>query len=66
MPIGILNINGFYDDLLIMLKKMVSEGFVKQANLEMLIVDDNIESLLEKLRNDASEGELIGKWIGRA
>ena len=66
MPIGILNTNGFYDDLLIMLKKMVTEGFVKQANLEMLIVDDNIESLLEKLRNDVSEGELIGKWIGRA
>jgi hypothetical protein len=32
----------------------------------MLIVDDNIESLLEKLRNDVSEGELVGKWIGRA
>ena len=44
---------------------MVSEGFVKEANLEMLIVDDNIESLLEKLRNDVSEGELVGKWIGR-
>lgn len=66
MPIGILNTNGFYDDLLVMLKKMVSEGFVKEANLEMLIVDDNIELLLEKLRNDVSEGELVGKWIGRA
>lgn len=65
MPIGILNTNGFYDDLLIMLKKMVSEGFVKEANLEMLIVDDNIESLLKKLRDDVSEGELVGKWIGR-
>ncbi len=66
MPVGILNINGFYDDLIVMLKKMVSEGFLKQANLDTLIVDDNIESLLEKLRNDASEGELVGKWIGRA
>ena len=66
MPIGILNINGFYDHLLVMLEKMVSEGFVKEANLKMLIVDDNIESLLEKLRNDVSEGELVGKWLGRA
>jgi uncharacterized protein (TIGR00730 family) len=66
MPIGILNTNGFYDDLLVMLKKMVSEGFVKEANLNMLIVDNDIESLLEKLRNDVSEGELVGKWIGRA
>jgi len=66
MPIGILNTNGFYDDLLIMLKKMVTEGFVKEANLDMLIVDNDIESLLEKLRKDVSEGELVGKWIGRA
>ena len=66
MPIGILNINGFYDHLLVMLKKMVSEGFVKEANLKMLIVDDDIELLLEKLRNDVSEGELVGKWLGRA
>ena len=66
MPVGILNINGFYDPMLVMLEKMVSEGFVKEANLKMLIVDDNIESLLEKLRNDVSEGELVGKWLGRA
>ena len=66
MPVGILNINGFYDPMLVMLQKMVSEGFVKEANLKMVIVDDNIESLLEKLRNDVSEGVLVGKWLGRA
>lgn len=66
MPIGVLNTNGFYDDLLKMLEKMVSEGFLKEANLKFLIVDDNIESLLEKLKNDSYEGELVGKWIGRA
>jgi uncharacterized protein (TIGR00730 family) len=66
MPIGVLNTNGFYDDLLKMLEKMVLEGFLKEANLKFLIVDDNIESLLEKLNNDSYEGELVGKWIGRA
>lgn len=66
MPVGILNTNGFYDPMMIMLEKMVAEGFVKEANLKMLIVDDNIESLLEQLRNDISEGELVGKWLGRA
>ncbi len=66
MPVGVLNTNGFYNPMLVMLSKMVSEGFLKEANLDMLIVDDNIESLLEKLRNDVSEGELVGKWIGRA
>lgn len=66
MPVGILNTNGFYDPMMVMLEKMVSEGFVKEANLKMLIVDNNIELLLEKLRNDVSEGELVGKWLGRA
>lgn len=66
MPIGLLNTNGFYDDLLVMLDKMVTEGFVREANAKFLIIDDNIESLLEKLRNDSYEGELIGKRIDKA
>ncbi len=66
MPIGLLNTNGFYDDLLVMLDKMVTEGFVREANAKFLIIDDNIESLLEKLRNDSHEGELIGKRIDKA
>lgn len=66
MPIGLLNTNGFYDDLLVMLDRMVTEGFVREANAKFLIIDDNIESLLEKLRNDSYEGELIGKRIDKA
>ena len=66
MPVGLLNTNGFYDDLIMMMNKMVSEGFVRAVNLNFLIIDDNIESLLEKMRNDATEGEIIGKRIERA
>ena len=66
MPIGLLNTNGFYDDLIVMLNKMVTEGFVREANAKFLIIDDNIDSLIEKLRNDSYEGELIGKMINKA
>ncbi|MEA5405023.1 TIGR00730 family Rossman fold protein [Arcicella sp. DC2W] len=66
MPIGLLNTNGFYDDLIVMLNKMVTEGFVREANAKFLIIDDNIDSLIEKLRNDSHEGELIGKMINKA
>lgn len=66
MPIGLLNTNGFYDDLIVMLDKMVTEGFVREANAKFLIIDDNIDSLIEKLRNDSYEGELIGKRIDKA
>lgn len=48
-PIGILNTNGFYDDLLKMLQKMVRLGFLKKENYEMILVDDDVEGLLQKM-----------------
>jgi len=50
-PIGILNVNHFYDDLLSMLENMVRKGFLTMDNFELLIVDDNMDSLLNKMRN---------------
>lgn len=50
-PIGLLNVNHFYDDLISMLEKMVTKGFLKMDNLELLLVDDNIDSLLQKMKN---------------
>ena len=60
-PIGLLNINGFYDDLNSMLETMVAKGFLKMSNLELLIVDDNIDSLLDKMRNFKSQD--VPKWL---
>ena len=37
-PIGLLNINGFYNDLISMLETMVAKGLLKMANFELLIV----------------------------
>jgi len=48
-PIGLLNVNGFYDDLLELLENMVRKGFLKMSNYEMLLVSDSVEDLLEKL-----------------
>ena len=50
-PIGLLNVNHYYDDLILMLEKMVRKGFLSMDNLELLIVDDNIDSLLQKMKN---------------
>ena len=60
-PIGILNTNGFYDDLLRMLKKMVQLGFLKQENLELLIVDDSIDGLLDQMRKYVPIS--VPKWV---
>ena len=51
-PMIILNINGFYDPLIEHLKHTAAEGFMKQEDIERLVVCDDIESavsLLNKL-----------------
>ena len=50
-PIGILNINGFYDDLLELATTMVNKGFLKQVNLDAVVVDNTIDGLLDKMNN---------------
>ena len=50
-PIGILNINGYYDALIQQCKKMVERGFLKQENLNAVVVDTTIEGLLIKMKN---------------
>ncbi|RDK86857.1 LOG family protein [Marinirhabdus gelatinilytica] len=48
-PIGLLNVNGFYDDLLQLLETMVRKGFLSMKNYEMLLVDTSVEKLLQKM-----------------
>ena len=48
-PIGLLNCNGFYNDLINMLETMVANGFLKINSMELLIVDSTIEGLLKKM-----------------
>ena len=50
-PIGVLNTNGYYDNLLLQCKTMVKNGFLKQANLDAVVVDATIEGLLDKMNN---------------
>ncbi len=50
-PVAILNVAGFFDPLLEMVNTMVEKGFIKKPNDEIIIIDTNIESLFEKMRN---------------
>ncbi|TVZ55796.1 hypothetical protein OD91_1063 [Lutibacter sp. Hel_I_33_5] len=48
-PIGLLNINDFFDATLQQLDKMVEEGYLKQKNREMLLVDSTVDGLMLKM-----------------
>jgi len=59
--VGILNTNGFYDQILAAVDRMVSEGFLKDLNRDMLLVSEYIEELVERMKNYAPPK--VRKWI---
>lgn len=50
-PIGILNVNGYYDALITQCDTMVARGFLKQDHRDAIVIDTTIEGLLEKMNN---------------
>lgn len=62
-PIGILNINGFYNELIAFLDKMVDKGLLKNVNREMILVSGDIDELLTKMKAYAAPN--VGKWINK-
>jgi uncharacterized protein (TIGR00730 family) len=48
-PILLLNINGFYDKLLIFLDHCVAEGMLKPKSRELLLVADTVQEALSQL-----------------
>lgn len=62
-PVGLLNLNGFYDHLLKQLDVMVEEGFLKQENRNLVIVSGDIEDLLQKMED--FKPSFHEKWLKR-
>jgi uncharacterized protein (TIGR00730 family) len=48
-PVGLLNVNGYYDALISMSETMVNEGFLQQSAYEMLLADTSFDDLLDKM-----------------
>lgn len=62
-PVGLLNVGGYFDELIRFLDKLVREGFLKPAYRELLIVDTETDVLLERIRN--APPTKAGNWSGR-
>jgi uncharacterized protein (TIGR00730 family) len=63
-PCALLNVNGYYDPLLEMADKGVSEGFIKAVHRKMLLCDVNIEPLIDRILSYSVP--IVDKWIGRS
>ena len=48
-PIGLLNVNGFFDAVLLQLDKMVEEGYLKTAGRNLLLVATSVKELMQKM-----------------
>ena len=56
-PLGLLNVQGYYDDLLRFLDRSVTEGFVKSVHREILQADESPDRLLRLLESAALPAE---------
>lgn len=60
-PIGLLNMNGYYDGLLLLAKNMKSEGFLQEKHYNMLLHATTIDNLLEQMENYRPPE--VDKWL---
>ena len=60
-PMGLLNVNGFYDPLLAMFDRAVADGFLRPQNRAMALADTEIASLLRQMA--AYRPEPVSKWL---
>jgi uncharacterized protein (TIGR00730 family) len=62
-PIGLLNIDGFFDPLIHMLDRAVEEQFLRPEHMAILQVEEDEEKLMEKL--SSYKPVVAQKWIER-
>lgn len=53
-PVGLLNVGGYYDELIAFMRKTLREGFVSQTQHDALLVDDDVPRLLQRLAEAAA------------
>lgn len=54
-PIGLLNINGYYDALLTFFNEAVASGFIKPKHMQMFVVHEDPATLLKLLKEFKSQ-----------
>lgn len=63
-PCGLLNVRGYYNELLRFLEKAVAEGFIRKQHEALFLQDQDPETLLTKLAG--YQAPVVQKWIGKS
>jgi uncharacterized protein (TIGR00730 family) len=64
MPIGLLDVGGYWQPMLVFLRHAVTERFLRAEHLETLLVDPDPAGLLHRLA--ASHPAAVDKWLDRS
>ena len=59
-PVALLNVAGFYDHLLTFLRHVTSEKFMRDAHLESLLVESDVDALLARMTAFCAPS--VAKW----
>ncbi len=59
-PVGLLNVAGFYDHLLVFLRYATAEKFMRDAHLESLLVESGVDALLARMAHFRAPS--LAKW----
>lgn len=62
-PVGLLNVDGFFDALIAFVAHQTEELFMRPAHRDMLLVDGSADTLLDRFA--AYQAPTVTKWIGR-
>jgi len=57
---GLLNVAGYYDPLLAMADRAVAEGFLREENRRLVLMDEDAERLLDRMGSYVSP--IGGRW----
>lgn len=60
-PIGLLNINGYYDPLIELIRHSVQEGFSNESHLSLITVSEDPQQLITQMMQYQPQ-ELGNKW----
>jgi uncharacterized protein (TIGR00730 family) len=62
-PVGLLNVNGYYDSLLAMLDRALKEKFLFPEHRQALLCDSQPEALLDAMTSYRHPSDAVGRWM---
>ena len=60
-PVGLLNVDGFYNHLVQFIAHASSQGFIRPQHAALMMVEESPQKLIERLREPRPEN--VTKWI---